>query len=62
MARRLPVQQRMDSGNSFTELDLAFFRAGDEMSDDHAKATDIIDEAHRPTSLWARIVSALKRD
>jgi hypothetical protein len=52
----------MDSGNSFTELDLAFFRAGDEMSDDPAKATDIIDEAHRPTSLWARIVSALKRD
>jgi hypothetical protein len=48
-----------DSGNSFTELELAFFRAGEEMSSEPASASDV-DEA-RP-SLWARLVSALRGD
>ncbi|MBX3157816.1 MAG: hypothetical protein KF773_17745 [Deltaproteobacteria bacterium] len=49
-----------ESGNSFTDLELAFFRAGDEMSDDPSKVAEA-DDARRPTSLWARIAAAFKR-
>jgi hypothetical protein len=48
-----------DASNSFTELELAFFRAGDEMTDESTQTKD--DEGHRPTSLWAKLTAALKR-
>jgi hypothetical protein len=48
-----------DPRHSFTDLDLAFFRAGDEMGDRPTR--EDADEPHRPPSLWARIAAAFKR-